>query len=539
MSRITLRKIDVVATASATIPAIAFGWANSSTTRNPHFNAIHRDRQQHSQRFFASRTDSTAPSTYNVSVPDNKNATSSDLNDIASIWQRERQLVEEEGGLEGFAGKRLRKALHPDEEIEEDEESDEDNSDEGRSKRKKSHGPAPTTINRSISASGLDPSLKKYLQSKLKFSEFTQVQAEVIPLAKSGRDLIVRARTGTGKTFAYLLPIVDDLLKQKTPADFYDCQTLIVAPTRELVLQIYDQLKFLAPTLRITAIYGGTAYTAQENSLKNGSDVVIATPGRLIDHMARKSVSLKQTKQLVLDEADEMLRLGFLEDVETILREMPSREQILLFSATMPNWLHEIAKKFLNEPLYIDHVGDDIASERVPATIHHYALCSPTERHERATLIGQIIGHRYKGRVLIFCPTKQDVSELAAHPAISLPTTAMHGDMTQAKRETIVQDFRRGSYKVLIATDIAARGLDIPEVEAVIHFEFPQEVDMFVHRAGRTGRAGKPGKRQFYIFIVYLCLCVRVCYRNLVILVYPTFIYSLIPCNSISNVAHY
>ncbi len=314
----------------------------------------------------------------------------------------------------------------------------------------------------------------------------TPIQKQAIPVVFAGRDVIAQAQTGTGKTFAFVLPIL-----QKIDPNVDAIQALIVTPTRELALQITAELnKFIEhlKEIRVLAVYGGQDVEKQLNKLKKKLQIVVGTPGRLLDHIRRGTVDLSRVSFLVLDEADQMLHIGFLHEVEEIINQTPSSRQTMLFSATMPDEIKKLAKKHLQSPQSIQ-----VEKTQAPAlTIEQIAIAT-TDRGKQAELIGLIEQHR-PFLAVIFCRTKRRVSKLYdALKANGFSCEELHGDLSQGKRERVMESFRRAEIQLLVATDVAARGLDVDGVTHVFNYDIPQDTESYVHRIGRTGRAGNKG----------------------------------------------
>jgi ATP-dependent RNA helicase RhlE len=323
----------------------------------------------------------------------------------------------------------------------------------------------------------------------LGWRETRPVQSGVIPLALGGRDVIACAETGTGKTAAFLVPILQRFLQEATdrPAA---TRALVLAPTRELVVQIEDQVQGLTyhTTISSAAVYGGVPMDAQERALRAGVDIVVATPGRLMDHMRHDSTNFDGLEVLVLDEADRMLDMGFLPDVQRILAALPPRRQTLFFSATMPGEVLKLTQEFLHEPSYVQ-VGRRGGPAR---TITHAAHTVPAK--DKVRWLARWIHEEATGPVLVFCRTKVGAERLAGQlSALGIRTAALHADRTQQQRMQAVEGFRTGNYPVLVATDVAARGLDIDGIAHVVNFEVPDTAEAYVHRVGRTGRAESTG----------------------------------------------
>ncbi|KAF2307363.1 hypothetical protein GH714_026638 [Hevea brasiliensis] len=310
-----------------------------------------------------------------------------------------------------------------------------------------------------------------------------------------GRDLIARAKTGTGKTLAFGIPIIKRLTEDTTQTSPQRRtgrlpRVLVLAPTRELAKQVEKEINETAHYLNTVCVYGGVSYITQRNALSRGVDVVVGTPGRIIDLINSNSLKLGEVEYLVLDEADQMLSFGFEEDVEVILENLPSKRQSMLFSATMPTWVKKLARKYLDNPLQIDLVGDQ--EEKLAEGIKLYAI-STTATSKRSILSDLVTVYAKGGKTIIFTQTKRDADEVSMALTNSIASEALHGDISQHQRERTLNGFRQGKFTVLVATDVASRGLDIPNVDLVIHYELPNDPETFVHRSGRTGRAGKEG----------------------------------------------
>ncbi|KAL5219500.1 hypothetical protein ABZP36_020184 [Zizania latifolia] len=319
------------------------------------------------------------------------------------------------------------------------------------------------------------------------------IQRAVLIPALEGRDLIARAKTGTGKTLAFGIPMIKQLIEEDDVQSVRRGRiprVLILAPTRELAKQVEKEIKESAPKLSTVCVYGGVSYNIQQNALSRGVDVVVGTPGRIIDLINGGSLQLGEVKYLVLDEADQMLAVGFEEDVETILQQLPAERQSMLFSATMPSWVKKLSRRYLNNPLTIDLVGDQ--DEKLAEGIKLYAI--PLTGTSKRTVLSDLITVYAKGgKTIVFTRTKRDADEVSLALTNSIASEALHGDISQHQRERTLNGFRQGKFTVLVATDVAARGLDIPNVDLIIHYELPNDPETFVHRSGRTGRAGKAG----------------------------------------------
>ncbi|PAN21859.1 hypothetical protein PAHAL_3G495000 [Panicum hallii] len=316
------------------------------------------------------------------------------------------------------------------------------------------------------------------------------IQRAVLEPAMQGKDMVGRAKTGTGKTLAFGIPIMDAIIRHNDkykPGKFP--LAIVLAPTRELAKQVEREFIDSSP-LETLCVYGGTPISQQIRQLNYGVDVVIGTPGRVIDLLKRGALSLAEIRFVVLDEADQMLSVGFDQDVETILQQVPQQRQTLMFSATMPTWIRKLTQKYLNNPVTVDLVGED--DQKLAEGISLFSISS--ENREKPAVLGELIKEHAKGgKCIVFTQTKRDADRLSYSMSRSFQCEALHGDISQAQRERTLAGFRDGRFNILIATDVAARGLDIPNVDLVIHFELPNSSEIFVHRSGRTGRAGKKG----------------------------------------------
>ena len=322
---------------------------------------------------------------------------------------------------------------------------------------------------------------------KMGFEDMTKVQSEAIIPVLSGKDVIVQAPTGTGKTCAFGIPLIE-----KTDSDSKALEAIILCPTRELVIQTCDELTKVArykKGINIVSVYGGQPIETQITALRKKPQIVVATPGRLIDHLKRKTVKIKDLKVLVLDEADEMLNMGFREDLDVILETAPVSRQTVLFSATMPQEIIDIADKYQREnPVHIKVTGEELTVD----TVKQYYL--EVKLPNRVEAIGRLIdANKYK-LCMVFCNTKKKVDEICALLRQNkYPADALHGDMKQMQRDRVMQRFKKGLTGILVATDVAARGIDVDDVDAVFNYEIPEDFEYYVHRIGRTGRAKKEG----------------------------------------------
>lgn len=332
--------------------------------------------------------------------------------------------------------------------------------------------------------------LSKELQKaidKMGFEEATPIQSKAIPPILEGKDVIGQAQTGTGKTAAFGIPILDMI----DPTD-KKLQAVILCPTRELAIQVSEELKTLScykEKIRILPVYGGQPIQRQIRSLKKGVQIIIGTPGRVMDHMRRKTLKMENVHMVVLDEADEMLDMGFQEDIETILRGIPKKRQMLMFSATMPKPILRLAKKYQKDPKLVKVVHKELT---VPNIEQYYF---EVKNRNKLEALCRIIDVYDPNLSLVFCNTKRKVDELLLQlQARGYSTDGLHGDMTQPKRDRVMKRFKTGAIDILVATDVAARGLDVDDVDAVFNYDVPQNEEYYVHRIGRTGRAGRSGK---------------------------------------------
>ncbi|WP_338875532.1 DEAD/DEAH box helicase [Spirosoma sp. SC4-14] len=313
------------------------------------------------------------------------------------------------------------------------------------------------------------------------------IQAEAIPPILDGRDVIGQAQTGTGKTAAFGIPALELIDVQDRSV-----QTLILCPTRELALQVADEIRKLAKYkrgVRIEAIYGGDSIDRQIRSLRNGVHIVIGTPGRVMDHMERNTLKLDNVKMMILDEADEMLDMGFREDIESILDDMPQERQTILFSATMSKPIMQITQKFQKNPVLVKVVKKELTNTNIEQV---YFEVKPKAKVE---VMCRLIDMYDLKLLLVFCNTKRKVDEIVEDLQIrGYQAEGLHGDLRQAQRNNVMSKFRAGTTSILVATDVAARGIDVDDVDAVINFDIPLDEEYYVHRIGRTGRAGKSGR---------------------------------------------
>uniref|UniRef100_A0A2K6MSJ4 ATP-dependent RNA helicase DDX50 n=1 Tax=Rhinopithecus bieti TaxID=61621 RepID=A0A2K6MSJ4_RHIBE len=328
------------------------------------------------------------------------------------------------------------------------------------------------------------------------------IQVKTFGPVYEGKDLIAQARTGTGKTFSFAIPLIERLQRnQETIKKSRSPKVLVLAPTRELANQVAKDFKDITRKLSVACFYGGTSYQSQINHIRNGIDILVGTPGRIKDHLQSGRLDLSKLRHVVLDEVDQMLDLGFAEQVEDIIHESYKTDsednpQTLLFSATCPQWVYKVAKKYMKSRYeQVDLVGK--MTQKAATTVEHLAI--QCQWSQRPAVIGDVLQvySGSEGRAIIFCETKKNVTEMAMNPHIKQNAQCLHGDIAQSQREITLKGFREGSFKVLVATNVAARGLDIPEVDLVIQSSPPQDVESYIHRSGRTGRAGRTG----------ICIC--------------------------------
>lgn len=331
---------------------------------------------------------------------------------------------------------------------------------------------------------GLQKSTMRSIE-KMGFEEATPIQAETIPVAITGKDIIGQAQTGTGKTVAFGIPLME---KIDVKADHI--QGIVIAPTRELAIQVSEELFKLGfgKRVRVLSVYGGQDIERQIRALKKKPHIIVGTPGRLLDHINRKTLKLGDVETVVLDEADEMLNMGFIEDIEAILSTVPEEHQTLLFSATMPEPIRKIAERFMEDPHHVKIKAKEMTVDRIQ---QYYVELKENEKFDALT---RLLDIQTPELAIVFGRTKRRVDELAS--ALNLRgynAEGIHGDLSQAKRMSVLKKFKEGNVDVLVATDVAARGLDISGVTHVYNFDIPQDPESYVHRIGRTGRAGKTG----------------------------------------------
>jgi ATP-dependent RNA helicase DeaD len=317
------------------------------------------------------------------------------------------------------------------------------------------------------------------------FEEASPIQEKAIPVALTGKDIIGQAQTGTGKTAAFAIPILEKVDTSKKYV-----QAIAIAPTRELAIQVSEEINRLAKYMGISSlpIYGGQSIDRQIKALKKGPHIITGTPGRLLDHIQRKTLKLDRTSVVVLDEADEMLDMGFLEDIERILKETPEEKQTLLFSATMPKPIQNLAERFMRDPELVKMKAKEVTSPTVKQIYYE------VNERDKFEVLCRLLDVDNPELAVIFGRTKRRVDELSdALNKRGYLADGLHGDLNQRQRDVVMNKFREGNIDILVATDVAARGIDVSGVTHVYNFDIPQDPESYVHRIGRTGRAGKTG----------------------------------------------
>lgn len=336
----------------------------------------------------------------------------------------------------------------------------------------------------SFSEMGLKPELVRAIEAK-GYEIPTPIQIQAVPVAMSGRDVIGQAHTGTGKTAAFALPILNRIVRGK------GLQALILCPTRELAVQVTSEFEGLGKFLRISCqpIYGGQSIEVQLRGLLRVPEVIVATPGRLLDHIRRRTLSLSDLKFVVLDEADEMLDMGFLPDIEKVMGLCPTERHTFLFSATLEDEIRQLALDFMDDPEIIRIESPELT---VPLICQEYYLVNG---YQKVETVCRVIDIEQPPVCLIFCRTKRGADNLARLlDNRGYPAESLHGDLSQRERDTVMERFRSGNIRILVATDLAARGLDVDIITHVLNYDIPEDADVYVHRIGRTGRAGRDGK---------------------------------------------
>ena len=324
------------------------------------------------------------------------------------------------------------------------------------------------------------------------FEEATPIQSQAIPVVLSGVDVIGQAQTGTGKTAAFGIPIL-----QKVDPSLRKTQVLILSPTRELAIQVADEIRKLAKYMhgvKVLPVYGGQDISRQIKALKGGVQIIIGTPGRLMDHLRRKTIRPDFVHTIVLDEADEMLNMGFREDIETVLEYIPGEHQTVLFSATMPKPILDITRKYQHDAVNIKVVKKELTVANIDQ--YYYDV----KRKDKVDVLTRLLDYYNPKLSLVFCNTKKMVDELATElSGRGYSAEGLHGDMKQSQRDRVMNNFRKGKTDILIATDVAARGIDVDDVDMVFNYDIPQDEEYYVHRIGRTGRAGRSGMALSFI----------------------------------------
>ncbi|MFH1715379.1 MAG: DEAD/DEAH box helicase [Elusimicrobiota bacterium] len=322
--------------------------------------------------------------------------------------------------------------------------------------------------------------------SDMGFEEATPIQSLSIPVLMEGKDVVGQAHTGTGKTAAFGIPMLEKI----DPANKLP-QSIVLCPTRELAIQVAEEMTSLSKYkkgIKILPVYGGQPIDRQITGLKRGVQIVIGTPGRVLDHLRRKTLKLGSIQQLVLDEADEMLDMGFRDDIELIIQSIPVNRQTIFFSATMPRDFIELTKKYQKNPEHIKVVHGKFSIPDIQQIYYE------VKEDDKLDVLSRIIDMNNLKLSLVFCNTKRKVDDVVSHLQVrGYSADAIHGDMNQSKRDRVMKSFRNGRIEILVATDVAARGIDVESIEAVFNYDFPQDEEYYVHRIGRTGRAGKSG----------------------------------------------
>lgn len=337
----------------------------------------------------------------------------------------------------------------------------------------------------------VEPILKAVVE--MGFEETSPIQAKAIPAILAGKDIVGQAQTGTGKTAAFGIPLL-----QMVDPKSKNLQGIVLCPTRELAIQVADEIRKLGSFMhgiKVLPIYGGQEISKQIRSLKAGTQIVVGTPGRVMDHMRRKTVKFGDLKMIILDEADEMLNMGFREDIETILKDTPDDRQTVMFSATMPKSIMDIAKTYQKNAEIIKVVKKELT---VPKIEQYYYEVKPKTKEEALSRLLDMYNPKLS---LVFCNTKRQVDELVtALVGRGYFADGLHGDLKQQQRDRVMNAFRNGKTEILVATDVAARGIDVDDIEAVFNYDVPQDDEYYVHRIGRTGRAGRMGRA--FTFVV-------------------------------------
>jgi len=340
----------------------------------------------------------------------------------------------------------------------------------------------------SLATLGLSQEILKALKDK-GYESATPIQKELIPAMFAGRDIMAGAQTGTGKTAGFVLPVLQELMKDYKEGT-HAPKAIIIVPTRELARQVHESVEAYSKylPLKSTVLYGGSNMTSQANRLKAGVDIVVATSGRLLEHIGKKNLTLERVHYLVLDEADTILDMGFVHEVTQVISKLPQKRQNVLISATLSGSVKRLAEQILHRPKLIEVDSMGTSAKNVKQVIH------PVSRELKMELLSFLIGSKNYQQVLVFVRKKQEADEVAKELNLSgLKTFVIHGDKSSGVRARALEAFKEGKTRVLVATDIAARGIDIPSLEVVINYDIPHVTGDFIHRIGRTGRAGKLG----------------------------------------------
>ncbi|SET74204.1 DEAD/DEAH box helicase [Thalassotalea agarivorans] len=341
----------------------------------------------------------------------------------------------------------------------------------------------------SVDAIGLSPTVLKAIK-EVGYKNLTPIQQQAIPVIRSGNDVLASAQTGTGKTAAFALPVIEQLLKGKHEGSEPVLKALILAPTRELAIQVEKNIATYShyTNLKTAVVYGGGKMASQTNKLKAGVDILVATPGRLLEHLSLRTINVSQVKYVVLDEADRMLDMGFQTDIERVFNAITHKHQTLLFSATFSDKVKSIAKQFLTHPKVIQTAKQNTTSGKVKQSVYWVS------EERKRELLSELIGVNNWQQVLVFAGTKESANILAKELKLDgIKAALVHGDRSQGARNKALEQFVAGQVRVLVATDVAARGLDIEDLPYVVNFHLPFLAEDYVHRVGRTGRAGKTG----------------------------------------------
>ncbi len=344
-------------------------------------------------------------------------------------------------------------------------------------------------MSQSFASLGLSQQLVTTLE-QLGFHLPTEIQQQAIPYVMQGRDVLAGAQTGTGKTAAFGLPMIDKLLALPTARGDKQVRALVLVPTRELAKQVFDSLTAYASDteLKLVVVYGGVSMKLQNDQLRGGADILVATPGRLLDHLFNRHIELSATQTLVLDEADRMLDMGFLPDIQRILKRLTGERQTLFFSATFDQRIKSLAYRLLRDPVEVQVAAQNSTAQTVKQMVY------PVDKHRKSELLAYLIGSRNWQQVLVFTKTKQGSDALAKELKLDgIKAVSINGDKTQGARQKALDDFKSGAVRALIATDVAARGIDIHQLEQVVNYDMPFKAEDYVHRIGRTGRAGQEG----------------------------------------------